>query len=260
MKIKRYLAITVLFGCFIINGLTHASAQEEDLVTLLDKTAKRMSSYPENDNSKVRIVTKSMEMDKEWQTTKTTIITMIVKSVDNVPSIEILKAEEIENGNTKDITQKIAEQTQEQIERSNEQRAEQESQEETEDSSNQLFPFDENKRTKFVFHRLDDAFINERPVFLIEAVAKEKEEGLYEGKYYIDQETYDVLKIQVKPSKNPMLVKELDMDIDYEVLPEGNRYERKNRTRVYGGPFFKRIRMIIETEYFDFEILDSNAM
>jgi len=31
-------------------------------------------------------------------------------------------------------------------------------------------------------------------------------------------------------------------------------------TRVNGGPFFKSVRMIVEVEYFDIEILDSNAM
>lgn len=260
MKMKRYFAILVLVGCFFTSGLAPASAQEEDLVPLLDKTAKRRSSYPENDNWKARIVTKNAEMDKQWRTEKTTITTMIVKSVDNVISAEILEAVEIEDGITKDITQEIAEQTKEQMERRNEQRAEQKSQEETEGSSNTLLPFDENKRDKFAFHRLDDAFINERPVFLIEAVAKEKEEDLFEGKFYIDQETYDVLKVQVKPSKNPMFVKELDIDIDFEVLPEGNRFERKTWTRVDGGPFFKRVRMIIEVEYFDIEILDSDAI
>ena len=260
MKMKRYFEISVLIGCFFMNGLAPASAQEEDLSPLLDKIEKRANSYPENDNWKARIVTKNAEMDKKWRTTKTTITTMIVKTVDNVLSSEILEAVEIEDGVTKDITEEIAKQTEEQIERSNEQRAEQKSQEETEDSSNQLFPFDKKKRAKFVFNRLDDASINEKPVFLIEAVAKEKEENLYEGKYYIDQETYDVLKVQVKPSKNPMLVKELDIDIDFEVLPEGNRIERKSRTRVNGGPFFKRVRMIFEVEYFDIEILDSNAI
>jgi hypothetical protein len=260
MKMKPYFVISVLVGCFFISGLAPASAQEEDLIPLLDKTAYRMSSYPENDNWKARIVTKNAEMDKEWQPTKTTITTMLVKSVDNVLSSVVLKAEEIEDGVTKDITQEVAEQTQEQIERSNERRIDQKSREETEESSNQLFPFDENKRAKFAFHRLDDTSINERPVFLIEAVAKEKEENLFEGKYYIDQETYDVLKAQIKPSKNPRFVKELDMDIDYEVLLEGNRIERKSRTRVNGGPFFKRVRMIIEVEYFDIEILDSNAI
>jgi hypothetical protein len=260
VKIKRYFVIPVLVGYFFINVLAPASAQEEDLVPLLDKIAKRMNSYPENSNWKARIVTKNSEMDKQWRPKKTTITTAIVKAVDSMLRSEILKAVEIEGEITKDVTQKIAEQTKTQIERTNKETVAQKGQKETGNSSDALFPFNENKRAKFEFSRLDDAAINERPVFIIEAVAKEKDEQLFEGRYYIDQKTYDVLKAQIKPSKNPKFVKDLDMDFDFEVLPEGNFIERRIRTRVNGGLFFKSVRMIVEVEYFDIEILNSNAM
>jgi hypothetical protein len=260
VKMRRYFVISVLAGMFYIAGLIPVSAQEEDLGPLLGKISKRMNSYPENDNWKARIVTKNAEMDEEWQPKKTIITTVIIKSVDNMLSSEVLEAMETEDGAINDITEKIAKQTEEQIERTNKQTSEQMEQKGTENSPDPRIPFDEGKRPKYTYHRLDDAVINERPVFLIEAVAKEKDQGLFEGKYYIDQETYDVLKAQVKPSKNPKFVKELDMDIDFEVLPEGNYIEKKSKTRVNGGPFFKRVRMIFEVEYFDIEILDSKAM
>ena len=91
-------------------------------------------------------------------------------------------------------------------------------------------------------------------------MAKEKDEQIYEGKFYIDQTTYDILKVRVKPSKNPRFVEELDMDIDFEVLREGKFTRRRSRTRVDGGLLFKRFRMIVEEEYFDIEILDSSAI
>jgi len=46
------------------------------------------------------------------------------------------------------------------------------------------------------------------------------------------------------------------MDIDFEVLPEGNFIERRSRTRVDGSMILKRVRMLVEVEYFDIEILD----
>ena len=260
MKIERYFIIPVLVGCFFIYGLASASAQEENLVPMLEKIAKRMNSYPENSNWKYEIVTKVTEMDKQWQPKKTTITTGIVKDVDNVLSGEILKAVEIEDGITKDVTQKIAKQTEKQIEEANKERSEQKGRKRTENEYDAFFPFNENKRAKFAFHILDDNVINQRPVFIIEAVAKEKDEQLFEGRYYIDQKTYDVLKARIKPSKNPKFVKELDMDIDFEVLPEGNFIRRRSRTRVDGGLLIKHVRMIVEEEYSDFEILDSNAM
>jgi hypothetical protein len=260
VEIKRYLVIPVLVGYFFINGSIPVSAQEEVFAPLVDKIVKRLNSYPENSNWKYEIVTKVTEMDKQWRPKKTTITTAIIKDVDSVLSGEILKAVEIEDGITKDVTQKTAKQTEKQIGETNKERSEQKGQKRTENSYDALFPFNENKRAKFLFHILDDNVINQRPVFIIEAVAKEKDEQLFEGKYYIDQKTYDVLKAQIKPSKNPKFVKDLDMDIDFEVLPEGNYIRRRSKTRVDGGLLFKSVRMIVEEEYSDFEILDSNAM
>jgi len=256
VKIRQYRVIAVLVGFFFINVLTSAPAQEKDLVPLLDKIAKRVGSYPENTNWEYKIVTKYTEMDKQWQPTKTTIATAVVKDAKGVLSGRVIEAVEIEDGMTKDIIEKTTEQTETQIEEANKQRKEQEAPKEPENTLNTLFPFEESKRAKFMFNRLNDAVINERPVFIIEATAIEKDEQLFEGRYYIDQKTYDVLKAQIKPSENPTFVKELDMDIDFEMLPEGNYIRRRSKTRVNGGPFFKRVRAIVEEEYSDIDILD----
>ena len=53
-----------------------------------------------------------------------------------------------------------------------------------------------------------------------------------------------------------IFVKELDMDIDFEVFPEGNYIQKRLKTRVNGGPFFKRIMAIFEEERSDIDILD----
>jgi hypothetical protein len=260
MDINRYFVVPVLVGFIFMNGLAPASDREGGLAPLLDKISKRMNSYPENGNWKYSVVTKTTEMDKQWRPKKTTITTANVKEVDNVLSGEILKAVETEDGITKDVTEKIAKQTKKQLERTNKERAEQKEQKGTGNEYDAFFPFNENKRAKFAFHRLDDADTNERPVYIIEAVAKEKDEQLYEGKFYIDQTTYDIIKVRIKPSKNPRFVKELEMDIDFEVLPEGKFIRRRSRTRVDGGLLFKRFRMIVEEEYFDIEILDYNTI
>lgn len=256
MKIKKNRVLAVLVGCFFISVIASTPAQEGDLVPLLDKISKRIDSYPENDNWEYKIVTKQTEMDKQWQPIKTTIATAVIKDAEGVLSGSVIKAVEIENGDTKDIIEQTAEQTEKQIEEANKQRREQGAQKEPENTLNTLFPFEESKRAKFKFTRLNDSTIDERPVFIIEAEAIEKDEQLYEGKFYIDQETFDVLKARIKPSENPSFVKELDMDLDFEVLPEGNYIRKRSKTRVNGGPFFKRIRAILEEEYSDINILN----
>ena len=256
MKIKVYRVMAVLTGLFFINLLTSAPAQEKDLIPLLDKIVKRADSYPEYTNWEYKVVTKYTEMDKQWQPAKTTITTAVVKDAEGVLSARVIEAVEIEDGMTKDIIEETRERTEKQIQEANKQRKEVEAPEEPENTFDTLFPFQESKRANFQFSRLNDASINERPVIIIEAAAIEKDEQLFEGKFYVDQETYDVLKAQIKPSENPTLIKELDMDIDFEVLPAGYYIQKRSKTRVNGGPFFKRIRAIVEEKKSDIVILD----
>ena len=256
MKTKRCLIFCILVGYFFINGLAAASVRAEDLTPLLNMISKRMNSYPENNNGQYTILRKSTEMDKNWQPKKTTVTKTIEKVIDGMSSVEVLEAVEIEDGVTKDIKQEAIEQTKKQTERANKRRAEQKDEESTENASDEFFPFSENRRAKFEFKRLNDDTINETPVFIIEAVAKEKDKDVFEGKYYIDQKTYDVLKARLKPSKNPIFVKEIDMEIDFQVLPEGHFVLRRSEVRVDGRFLFKRIRAITEEERFDYKILD----
>jgi len=89
----------------------------------------------------------------------------------------------------------------------------------------------------------------------LKSKAKTKDEKLWEGKYYIDQESFDVLKLEIKPSKNPKHVKELEFEMKFQVLPGGYFVVKKVRARINGGIFIKRIRMISEDEYSDYEII-----
>jgi hypothetical protein len=256
VKIKVYRVMAVLTGLLFFVVLTSASAQEKDLIPLLDNIVQRADSYPEDVNWEYKVVTKYTEMDKKWQPAKTTITTAVVKDAEGILSARVIEAVEIEDGMTKDIIEETRERTEKQIQEANEQRNDVEAPPEREDTLDTLFPFQESKRANFRFSRLNDASINERPVFIIEAAAIEKDEQLFEGKFYIDQKTYDVLKAQIKPSDNPTFIKELDMDIDFEVLPEGYYIQKRSKTRVNGGPFFKRIRAIVEEEKSDIVILD----
>lgn len=254
MKIQRCLVFLVLFGCFFINGFAATSVQAEDLTPLLNKISKRMNAYPENNNIQYKMVKKYTEMDKKWRPKKTRVTKEIRKVVDGIPSGEVLEAVEIEDGKTKDIKQEIIERNKRLGEREIKFRAERK--EKKENEFDKLIPFNEKRRTGFEFKRLDDETLNERPVFIIETVAKEKDIDTFEGKYYIDQKTYDVLKARIKPSKKLKFVKEANMEIDFQVLPEGHFMIKRLKARVDAGLLFVRLRAIEEEEYSDVKILD----
>ena len=256
--IKKTCLFVIFTTVLLVSSFAPALSQEGSLTVLLDKVTGRMSSYPDNDNWKYTVITRSTEMDKDWKPEKTTLITAAVKDADNVMSGRIVKAVVIEDGNETDISEKISKQILKRIEDTNKERIEHKGSDRAEDELDRLFPFFKNKITKFNFRKTGDTVINGKSVFIVEAVAKEKDTEIYEGTYYIDKKTYDVVKARIRPSKNPKFVKELDMDMDFEVLPEGNFMRRRSKTRVKGSFLFKKFRLIIEEEYTDVEIFNKN--
>jgi hypothetical protein len=126
-----------------------------------------MNSYPENNNLQCKIVRKTTEMDKNWQPKKTTVVKTIVKVVDGISSSEVLEAMQIEDGVTKDIKQEIIQPNKKQTGLIFGKKAEQKGQKRTENEFDGLIPFNEKRRAKFEFKRLNDDAINERAVFII---------------------------------------------------------------------------------------------
>ena len=259
MKLKRYSAIIILVVIFLMIFPSSVPAQDKDLVYLLDRITDRISSYPENKNWKHTCITKDITMNKQWQPKKTTITKSIETVIDGVPNGEILEVLEIENGVTKDITQKKLKDIKDLEEKAKKNRAKEKPQNVYNDMINSLLPFAKDKREKYIFKKLDDSVIESTPVFLIEAKAIEKDENLYEGNYYIDKTTFDVLKIQIKPSKNPMFVDEMEMEVSFLVLPEGGLVVKHSKIRGSAGILGMHIRHITEEDYSDFEILPATT-
>jgi len=122
-------------------------------------------------------------------------------------------------------------------------------------SLEELLPFSEKARQSFTFARLADEVIDGRDVYVLESQAKIKDEKFWEGRYFISPESYDVLRVTLTISKNPKFVKELSTEIDFQVLPDGQFFIKKTRMKVDAGMIIKHIRMVIEEEYSDIEIL-----
>jgi hypothetical protein len=259
MKLKQYPAMIILILIYFTIGLSSVSAQDKDLVSLLDKITARIDSYPENLNWKAMCVSKQTEMNKQWQPEKTTTVKSIEKNINNESSNEILEAIETENGKSKDITAKMAKQAEAQREKGKKDAAKGKGKKEPESIYSAFFPFTKETRAKYNFKKLDDSVFEGTPVFLIEAKAKEKDENLLEGKYYIDQKNYDVLKMQVKPSDLPKIVDEMEMEMNFKMLPEGLLVMKSMKMRGSGGLLVMHFRMIAEQEYSNYEILSPGA-
>jgi hypothetical protein len=81
----------------------------------------------------------------------------------------------------------------------------------------------------------------------------------WEGTFSFDPETHDLVSLDLRPSQNPKMVKELNMRIEFEVLEDRYLVLKRLQFKVNGGIFIKHVRQIVEDVYSDFEILDQKA-
>ena len=252
MKLNKYSAIVVLVVTCVMTSISAPSAQDEDLVSLMDKIIDRIDSYPEMENWKAMVVTRQTFADKQWQPKDKSLTTKIMVTVmgDEVKQ-EILEITGTKNGMSKDLTQEFKKDQNAAPESDKFNNNTSKDQQEMDGST-----FSKDNRTKYDFKKLDDSVIDGRPVYVIEAKVKKKDKSRLEGKYYIDQETFDILKFQGKPSKDLFpFVDVMEMEVQSEILPGGYFVQKRSKMRLSTGILGMHIRVIMEIEHSDYEIL-----
>lgn len=264
-KSRPYPA-ALAFWCaavFFAHGLarTQGGPQDADLNALLDRIAERAETRPEIKDWRAKAVSVATEMDKNWQPKKTTRVTKTVAVTGSERSERVIEALQTEKGVTKDLTDEFR---REAGEGGGAKDKPEENESQTGDgkrgmsrslSLEELLPFGEKARRNFTFTRLPDEIIEGRTVYILESKAKVKGEKFWEGRYFISPESHDVLRVSLTLSKNPKFVKELSTEIDFQLLPDGNFFIKKTRMKVDAGMVIKHVRMVIEEEYSDIEIL-----
>jgi len=265
LKSRPSLA-ALAFWCaavFFTPGLarTLGGAQDVDVSALLDRIAKRAETRPEVEDWRAKAVSVATEMDKNWQPKKTTRITKTVEVTGSERSERVIEALQTEKGVTKDITNKFMREAEERggakdkPEKNESQSGDGKRGMSRSLSLEELLPFSQKARQNFTFTRLPDEIIEGRTVYVLESKAKVKGEKFWEGRYFISPESQDVLRVSLTLSKNPKFVKELSTEIDFQVLSDGNFFIKKTWMKVDAGMVIKHIRMVIEEEYSDIEIL-----
>jgi hypothetical protein len=256
-----WAAVFILFG-----PASYLSfSQDGDLAALLDQITERAKSHPEVKNWKAGTVTVVSDMDKNWKPKKTTRIRKTVAVTESERSEKVLEALQTEKGVTKDITAEYNREAGEDRRAAKGKPAEKGPGSDAEKdekkrmggslSLEELLPFSEKGRQNFTFARLPDEVLDGQPVYVLESKAKIKDEKFWEGLYFISPESYDVLRVRLTISKNPKFVKGLSTEIDFQVLPDGHFFIKKTWMKVDAGMVIKHIRMVVEEEYSDIEIL-----
>jgi hypothetical protein len=256
-----WVAVFISFG----PASSASFSQAGDIDALLDRIAERAKAHPEVKSWRAVTLTVATEMDKNWKPKKTTRIRKTVTLTESGRSEKVLEALRTEKGVTKDITEEVIREAEDDRREAKGKQAEKAPEsggekDETKGMSRslglaELLPFNEKERQDFRFARLPDEELDGRTVLVLESKAKIKDEKFWEGLYFIDPESHNLLSVRLTISKNPKFVKELSTEIDFQILPDGHYFVKKTRMKINAGMVIKHIRMAVEEEYSDIEIL-----
>lgn len=262
---KRWMFVLFVSAGLILTSIFHINATtSDDLQDVLDKTVQRVHSYPELVNWKASVLATMYELDKKWKPKKKTVVEKIVMMQDRYRSESIKSAVEITKGKSKDVTQKYVNQAYKAREKAARNRRKARDEDETGEDTRrrmeldieEMLPFSEKNREKYEFALLDETNLDGVAVFVLEARSKERVKDLLEGKFFISQETWDILRAELQLAKNPSAVKLMEMAMDFYVLPEGPLVVKKMYFRIHVSLVVKNIRREATEEYSDYEILE----
>ncbi len=258
MKIR-----TVLFlSCFFLTAALYA--EDMPLDSLIQHVESRLNSYTDYDTFSVSVVSVTRQMDRKWEPTEEYYIEkkMTVHGKDGEE--EIIKAVKNKKGEETDITEQVREEqkkAKEKAAKRNKKKEEKNNPTEDEEKGQisldlkDILPFDKDKRNLFEFYFLPDTVILSSTTYGIGVKVKEMSEQRYEGRYYFDKETYDLLFVDVVPSKNPKFVKEFNIKMWFDLLDSRYLIMTRDSMRIFAGFLIKKIRMEIDETYSDYQIV-----
>ncbi len=258
MKIR----IVLFLSCFFLTAASYAG--DIPLYSLIQCVETRLNSYTDYDTFSVSVASVTRQMNSQWVSTEEYYIEkkMTVHAEDEEE--EIIKAVKKKKGEETDITGQVKEEqkkAKEKAEKKNKKKEENKSQDEDEENGKfsldlkDILPFGNDKKDLFEFFALKDTMISERSACGIGVKVKEISDQRYKGNYYFDKETYDLLFVDVTPSKNPKFVKEFNIKMWFDLLDNQYLIMTRDSMRILAGFLIKKIRMEINETYSNYHIV-----
>jgi hypothetical protein len=244
-------------------NLFDSSSPSPELSTLevLERLHDKIQSTPELKNWQASVLTTLYEMDKNWEPKKKTIIEKLAVVKNKIRNEKILSAMEYDGDKTKDKTAKYQAEA-EIFNRRNESNKGKSGGRKggrrrgMDLSQDDIFPFGKNRRNDFEFGIREGFLEDKQEVYILESRCKLESSDHYEGKYYVHPETFDILRAELQPAKNPGPLKLLEMQIDFDRIPGGNLVIKTTKVRIHVGLIIKNIRMESEEIYSDYKVFD----
>ncbi len=265
MRKKReiFVMICSLLGAALWVPAAFKAFDTDDVASIIDKTAQRLESFPEMSHWRASVLSKQIEMDKNWEPKKVTVVQKSVLMKNKILQEKIQNAVEIKGDKRKDVTQKYINESYKEMQKRARERKKAKDKNGEDDrrrhmdfSFDELFPFSAKNRGNYEFTLLEENSLEGTSVYVIDARAKQRTKDFFEGLFYIDRETWDILRAELRLAKNPGPLKVMNMNLDLKVLPEGYLTVRKASVRIHVGLVVKNIRREVVDEYSDYEILE----
>jgi len=243
---------------FFSSSLASPELSKEELV---EKVHEKIQSTPELDNWQASVLVTLFDMDKNWEPKKKTIIEKLAVVKNKIRTEKILSATEYDEKKTKDMTAKYQAEAEKFNERNESSKGKKGKRKGGRHrgmdlSQDDIFPFGENRRNDYEFEFREGSLSDKLRVYVLDTRSKLKSSDNYEGKYYIHPETFDILRAEIQPAKNPGPLKLLEMTIDFGRIPEGNLVIRVAKVRIHVGLIIKNIRMESEEIYSDYKVFN----
>jgi hypothetical protein len=227
---------------------------QDSLDSLVVRVGRRIEAYQAYDAYSAAVTSNVKIMDGDWKPEKVIRTEKKAFRKNGEQGEEIIQAVESEKGKERDITQKAREESAKSMEKSR--RREKAGKDGTGGQVRLglegLIPFSNAKRPDYSFTLLPDTVVSGVKWVCVQALARQKDSERYEGRYWIDPDTYDIRLMDVRPSKNPKFVKDLRMRFSFDVLPENRMVVTRTWMRVFAGIVIKKFRMELEETYSDY--------
>jgi hypothetical protein len=236
-----------------------APSSSPEALALIEKMAERLASYPKLESWQARAHATASRMTAEWTPKSTTTSEKIVKVDGPYWSEEVLSAVETEGGKTRDATKKMREEA---AERAAKQRRSTPAEREADQRSrgrrgldmarDEVFPFGPDKRAGYDFALEGTSELDGAPVVLLRSRSHVRADDRFEGLYFVDPATYDVRRVELTLTKRPAVLKRMEIELDFAVLPGGYHMMAKAVMRIHVGLVIKNIRVEAVETYSDF--------
>jgi len=253
MKTTAVLSAVLILTAFLSaapGGRSHTGSPDPGLADFLDALSSRIEAYSDLKNWRAAVRSSVTEMDKNWRPEKVRVVRKITTVVEGRSREEILEVLETEKGTTRDITKAYIREAEDRRRKAEERRRKTNTDAESSGGRRELgvgdlAPFSRENRSNYVFSFLPDVVISGRSARVLSAESKVRDPERFEGRYTIDRETLDVLRVELRPSKNPRFVKHLEMDIRFQP-GIGSLALKASHMKIHAGFLLKTMRLVVE--------------